>query len=449
MADFEAKTVCILGRQPALGLAELEARYGDEHIKPIPGAALLDIEAGEINFKTLGGTIRVAKILSILPYTDWSKIYKYLAGNIPKHLEHLPDGSFTLGVSLYDIDVSLGKLNADLLSIKKIVRATGRSTRTVPNKTPELNAAQVLRNQLTKIGGWELLLVKNGTQTILAQTMFIQDIDDYAARDQKRPKRDARVGMLPPKLAQIIVNLATGDFERKQREAQLSGVQGAVEQRTETYEKSTSKEQSQTATKQSARSDSGVAGSAGQQAGAVRLRVLDPFCGTGVILQEALLMGYSVIGTDLEPRMVEYSQANIAWLIDKSPKIEGYVDIEVGDATDFTWPRFSAVATETYLGRPLSSLPPKAKLDEIIKDVNTIIKKFLQNLAPQLKPNQRLCLAVPAWRLKFGFKHLPLIDHLTEMGYNRLTLVHVKNDDLIYFRENQLVARELLILKKV
>ena len=27
-------------------------------------------------------------------------------------------------------------------------------------------------------------------------------------RDQNRPKRDARVGMLPPKLAQIMINLA-------------------------------------------------------------------------------------------------------------------------------------------------------------------------------------------------------------------------------------------------
>ncbi len=398
MKDFNRKTVCLLGRQPKLGIAELEVRYGAEHIQPIDGAALLDIPAEEINFKTLGGTIRVARILDTLPYTDWPKLYKYLLDTVPKHLKHLPEGTFTLGVSLYGINVPMHTLNANLLGLKKAIKATGRSTRIVPNKAPELNAAQVLRNQLTRLGSWELLLIKNGSQTILAQTMFIQDIDDYAARDQARPKRDARVGMLPPKLAQIIINLAVGQLESERPGRPL--------------------------------------------------RLLDPFCGTGVIMQEALLMGYSVMGSDLEPRMVEYSKANIAWLIDKYPKIEGYVDIEVGDATDYVWPRFSVVASETYLGRPLSSLPSGNKLNEIVQDVNTIVRKFLVTLAPQLLPNQRVCLAVPAWRDKNQLIHLPLIDHLTEMGYNRQDLVHVKANDLVYYRENQLVARELLILKK-
>lgn len=400
MAEFEAKSICILGRQPALGLAELEACYGAEHIRPIAGAALLDINAGDINFKTLGGTVRVAKILTALPYTDWPKIYKYLADSVPKHVESLPEGGFTLGVSLYGLDVPLKTLNANLLGLKKLIRAGGgRSVRIVPNKALELNTAQVLHNKLAHRGGWELLLVRNGHETILAQTMFVQDIEAYGARDQARPKRDARVGMLPPKLAQIIVNLAVGQLtsDRPGR----------------------------------------------------RLRLLDPFCGTGVILQEALLDNYSVIGSDIEPRMIEYSKTNIAWLLDKFPQIEGYVVIEQADATSAQWPGFSVVATETYLGRPLATLPSKDKLDPIIQDVNTIIKKFLVNLSTQLRPKQRLCLAVPAWRVGNSFKHLPLIDHLTDMGYNRKALVHVKANDLIYYRENQVVARELLILEKV
>jgi tRNA G10 N-methylase Trm11 len=398
MKDFNARSVCLLGRQPALGIAELEVRYGAEHIQPITGAALLDMPAEEINFKTLGGTLRVAKILAHLPYTDWSKIYTYLIDNIPKHLAQL-EGGLTLGVSLYGINLPIKVLNANMLGLKKIIRRSGRSVRIVPNKELELNSAQVLRNQLTRKGGWELLLIRNGQETVLAQTLFIQDIDAYAARDQARPKRDARVGMLPPKLAQIIINLAVGQLESDRPGRPL--------------------------------------------------RVLDPFCGSGVILQEALLMDYSVLGTDLEPRMVDFSQANITWLMSKHPQIEGYVDIEVGDATDFIWPRFSVVATETYLGRPLSALPPSDKLKEIVQDVNTIVKKFLENLAPQLQPKQRLCLAVPAWRTKKGLVHLPFIDRLTDMGYNRQDLVHAKASDLVYYRENQLVARELLILKKV
>jgi len=67
MERFEPKTVCILGRQPALGLAELESLYGAEHVRPLDGHALLDVPAEEINFKRLGGTIKVARILASLP----------------------------------------------------------------------------------------------------------------------------------------------------------------------------------------------------------------------------------------------------------------------------------------------------------------------------------------------------------------------------------------------
>jgi hypothetical protein len=106
------------------------------------------------------------------------------------------------------------------------------------------------------------------------------------------------------------------------------------------------------------------------------------------------------------------------------------------------------VASETYLGRPLGTLPQPEKLKEIVRDVDTITKKFLANLNAQLRVGQSVALAVPAWRTKNGFVHLPVIDRLTDMGYNRRSFVHVKNDELIYFREGQIVARELLVLER-
>ena len=411
MKDY--KSLCILGRQPALGLAELESLYGAEHLRPLPGAALLDVPADKINFKHLGGTIKVAHLLTILPSPAWADSYEYLTINIPNHLRDLPEGTFTLGVSVYGLDINVKKLGADLLSLKKIIRTSGRSVRIVPNKTLELNSAQVLHNKLTHRGAWELLLVRDGSQVYLAQTLFVQDIEAYAARDQARPKRDARIGMLPPKLAQILINLSVPAENREWR-----------------MENGEEIPNSQFPIRNS------------------RVRVLDPFCGTGVILQEALLMGYHVIGSDIDSRMVDYAKANVQWMVEKYPEVEGQVVIEQADATHQRWPRFSAVASETYLGRPLGILPQPEKLKEIIQDVNTITKKFMTNLNAQLRAGQSVALAVPAWRTKNGFVHLPVIDRLTDMGYNRRSLVHVKNDELIYFREGQIVARELLILEK-
>ncbi len=407
MSEFRAKAVCILGRQPELGLAELESLYGAEQVQALGGHALLDIPAEDINFKQLGGTVKVARLLAELPHTHWKDLASYLVDKIPEHLKTMPEGKFTIGVSAYGLKVPVKQIEATLLSMKKQVRQAGRPVRIVPNKSPALNSAQVLHNKLTHKGAWELILIKDGSKTWLAQTLFVQDIDAYAARDQARPVRDARVGMLPPKLAQIIINLAAG-----QPQARLGK-----------------------------NWDSGD--------GLGRFLVLDPFCGTGVILQEALLMGYSTYGTDIEPRMVEYTKRNLQWLVARNPSIEGKVIAEPADATDYQWLGFSCVASEVYLGRPLSKLPDEATLKQIVSDTNTVIKKFLQNLAPQLKPKQTLCLAVPAWRRPAGRAiRLPFIDHLTDMGYNYSDLKHVRREDLVYFREDQVVARQLLRLRK-
>jgi len=407
MSEFRPKTVCILGRQPALGLAELESLYGPGHVRRLDGHALLDVPAGDINFKQLGGTIKVAQILAELPSLNWKDSAAYLVDKVPVHAKDLPEGKLTLGLSAYGIDTPVKQIEAALLEIKKRVRQTGRTVRAVPNKSPALNSAQVLHNKLTHKGGWELILIKYGSKTLLAQTMFVQDIEAYAARDQARPARDPRVGMLPPKLAQIIINLAAGRPE----------------------------------TRLGKNWDSGD--------GLGRFLVLDPFCGTGVILQEALLMGYSAYGTDIEPRMVEYSKKNLQWLIANNPAVEGKVIAEPADATSYQWLGFSCIASEVYLGRPLSKLPDEAALKQITSDTNTVIKKFLQNLAPQLKAKQGVCLAVPAWRRPDGnMIKLPLIDHLTDMGYTYSDLKHVRREDLVYFREDQVVARQLLRLRK-
>jgi tRNA G10 N-methylase Trm11 len=407
MSKFEAKTICILGRQPALGLAELESLYGDEHIQPLNDHALLDIPAEEINFKRLGGTIKVARILTELPHTDWKSLSRFLIEEVPGHMQYQPEGKFTLGLSIYDLTVSIKAIQAVLLEIKKVIRRTGKPVRIVPNKVLALNSAQVLHNQLTRKGAWELIYIRNGDKTYLAQTLFVQDIEAYAARDQARPARDARVGMLPPKLAQIMVNLAAGRPEAR------------IDEHWDSAD------------------------------GLGRFMVLDPFCGTGVILQEALLMGYSVYGTDIDQRMAEYSKRNLRWLVEQYPSIEGKVTVELADATSYKWPGFSCIASEAFLGRPLAKLPDAVTLKQVVSDSNTIIKKFLQNLAAQAKPGRRICLAVPAWRRADGqLIRLPLIDQLTDMGYNYLDLQHVQRENLIYFREDQVVARQLLRLEK-
>jgi tRNA (guanine10-N2)-dimethyltransferase len=357
---------------------------------------LCDIAPADVPFGRLGGSIRVAKVLTELNTVQWQGIARFLASALPSHLDYLPaEGKLKLGISCFGIDATAQQLFRTGLELKKICKKAGRSVRLVPNTEPALSSAQVLHNQMTGDLGMELLLVKHAGKTWLAQTTQVQDINAYAARDQGRPKRDARVGMLPPKLAQTIVNLATGP---------LPGQPENI--------------------------------------------VLDPFCGTGVILQEALLMNYGAYGSDLEPRMIDFTRQNLEWLATHG--IESDPQLESGDATSHHWRSpFSVIASETYLGRPLGVWPNHETLQEIIGTCNVILEKFLHNLARQTPTGMRLCLAIPAWNSPNGrIHHLPLLDRLDDLGYNRIRFEHVESSELVYFRPEQLVARELLVIIK-
>lgn len=407
MDKTSTATIAILGRQPALGLAELESLYGAATLRPAgKQAALLEIATDDVDFVRLGGTIKLGQVLGRLPTNQWPAIETYLRAQLPKQLASIPDGKIKLGLSAYDINVTTGKLGAAALTLKKTLRSPkfgSRSVRVVPNKELELNSAQVLHNNLASAShptGCEILIVRDGAGAIIARTTHVQDIDAYAARDQGRPKRDARVGMLPPKLAQTIVNLATS---------------------TTTPEPETI--------------------------------ILDPFCGTGVVLQEATLMGFGIYGTDLEQRMIDFTAKNLEWLhqTNAAAVTAANPQLEAADATSHTWnPAPAFVAGETYLGQPFNTFPAPEKLEQVRSACNTIHRKFLQNIAPQLAPGTRLCLAVPAWQRPDGsFLHLSTLDHLEELGYNRLSFKHVETSDLIYARADQIVARELLVLEKI
>jgi tRNA G10 N-methylase Trm11 len=159
-------------------------------------------------------------------------------------------------------------------------------------------------------------------------------------------------------------------------------------------------------------------------------------------------MHYGVYGTDIEPRMIEYSKGNLDWL---HKRRDGNYDIklEVGDATVHAWsPTPYAVAGETYLGKPLSREPDETLLHSIMGECDRIHTETLQNLTKQLPSGTSICLAVPAWKVKSGFKHLRTLDSLGKLGYTRKEFRFAKASELIYHREDQFVARELVVLIK-
>lgn len=391
------KSLCILGRQAGISIAELESLYGAEAVTIVNDeVALVDAEVDQAR---LGGTQKIARLYTVIPAQSWSELENYLTQTLPVQLADMPDRKIHFGVSLYGLHVSIKQLQKSTFAIKKALRASGKSIRVIPNKHLALSSAQVYHNHIIDENGAEIVICRaRDGQIYIGKTVSVQDIDGYAGRDQNRPKRDARVGMLPPKLAQIIINLAAAHL-------------------------STSDKPPPT--------------------------VLDPFCGTGVLLQEALLMRYNAYGSDLEPRMIDYSEQNLAWLDKTYGPLESTFRLQQADATTHKWlDPFDAVAAEGFLGKPLRHAPAAKEQRAITAEADDIFRQFLRNLATQTPSGFRACIAVPAWHTESGIKHLETLESLADLGYNRVSFVHVGDPELIYHRKDQVVGRELVVLTR-
>ena len=381
----------ILGRQPDIGLAELRRVYGEAEAFSYSTAT---VKTESFNLERLGGTLKAGVIVAEFE-GDIKKVYQKITAHYV-NLWGAVDHKITLGISAYDTRTTPNDLQKLGIKIKKQLKEKDVSLRLIPNAANALSTATSHNNKLglspNKV---ELLIVRGRSgKTIVAESVGAQNITAYAKRDQNRPKRDAFVGMLPPKLAQIIVNLAVG-----------------------------------------------------QNAPSPDFTVLDPFCGTGVILQEANLMGYGIAGSDLSEKMIDYTQENLQWLDKTHRKATiNEVWLKVGDAIDTKWPKFNTVAAETYLGRPFSAPPSPKSLKEVSETCEKIADGFLKNLSSQIASGTEFCIAVPAWREANGnFHFLNIVPAFAKYGLER---IFVSDRPLLYFREGQVVARHLYILKK-
>ena len=383
--------IAILGRQPALGVAELEQLYGASSVRWFSDSSAI-VDSPKFDFNRLGGTQKAGRIVAELS-GDWRRVSMRIVREYTLAWAN-HQGKITLGLSAYGFTATAREVQKTGIILKSKLKEKGVSLRLVPNAEPALNTATSHHNKLGLSDNHiELLVVRAGNgKVVVAESVGAQNITDLASRDQARPRTDSFVGMLPPKLARMMVNLT------------------------------------------------GVASG----------RLLDPFCGTGVLLQEAALLGFDVYGTDLSEKMVRYSTENLDWLTNRY-SLDSKVVIEQGDAMTHAWVgSLDAIATETYLGQPFSAPPSPAKLTEVRGNCNHIISEFLKNIAPQLDDGTPLCVAVPAWRDTRGdFTHLPLVNTLEKLGYKQITLQHVTAEELLYYREDQVVARELLLLTKI
>ena len=432
--------IALLGRQPEISLAELAAVFSADCVHRI-SQQFAEVQTSDFNITTLGGTIKCAKVITELPASRTDKASLLAASRfITQHYQakwaHSPH-KITLGLSAYNLAVAARDIQKTGLILKSSLKKSGTSLRLIPNDQTALSTATAHNN---KLGGSpykvELLLVKTtDRRLIIAESRGVQNITAYTRRDRHRPKRDAFVGMLPPKLAQIMLNLALGARSLTSQRSCGNSVAGSASSLSD-----------KSMVLRTALPDAfDLEETAGSRA---VVTILDPFCGTGTVLQEALLDSYDIVGTDLSQKMVDYTIENLSWLQSTFTAPGNVIDIHQADATTHRWTdskQITAVVCETYLGQPFSAPPAPQKLTEVVGNCNHIITSFLTNIRSQLAPNTPLCIAVPAWYDASGrATHLPLIKNLRQLGYYQ-----PNHTPLIYRRPDQIVARELLVLKTI
>ncbi len=374
--------------------------------------------AGLINI--LGGTIKIGRLVGEGEWLD----------AIHSDIKARP----TRDVGISDYSDNSQKLN-DIWSLKNDLREEGIKIRLViPRGGQTLNEAEIRSNKL----------IDNGREYLVAggkvyETLAVQKVGEFVERDYGKPRNNAFSGMLPPKLARMMVNITTSAAQ---------------------YQKSNIKNQKYRRSGQlEIRSIRSISPS---------LTVIDPFCGSGNILLEAMDLGYSVVGSDISRKAVEWSSENLAWFSnqisdlrsqnEKTDQLDsGLTDwsVATADATknnfffgqQKTENRLRVVVTEPYLGQPKKSKVSRKQAEKELDELAQLYLSFLINLK-RLTTDYRLpitviCLVFPAYETYEGGLvglYSQIVDKIADLGYTRLA------GPFTYGRGYQVVKREVLLL---
>jgi len=404
----------VLGRQSDIALAELTSvlkltslQYRPDRIGSHEFVVETDgqIEDPQALLNRLGGVIKIAELDDRLPLDRPDEfgqpVSELLKGDVLMRTYMPPEGRWTFGFSTYAPDFTTtarGQLKDWLHKIgikaKSDAKSRKRSARFVAARGNDLALTSVVvrGNKLLPPSGTDIIVLIHGRQVERGRTIAVQDFEAYGTRDYGRPARDPKVGSLPPKLAQAMVNLA---------EVKPGG------------------------------------------------RIHDPFVGTGTVIQEALLLGYTASGSDIEDTMVQKSKANIDWL--RSQYRPGLPDakLEAAAADKFQADErtLDAIVTEGTLGPTHGKPFSPADAATAAAEISAIWRATLKHVRPLLKPDAKVVLTWPVFSTTEGKEvAVSLLDELPGLGYRATDLLagsSTSRSSLRYERPGQVVRRQL------
>lgn len=366
--------LAVLGTTPELSALELGVEWG--------GGQVAELDA-EPDIAKLGGTIKVARVVGECTrnLAGFSQLFELLS-------QLSPTEKLVFGFSVYAgdkviTDSILKQYSKNLVRTgidwKKKLRTPERSVRYVESKEPALSSVIVTREHLIP-QQTDLVLVVYPNTIVLARTTAVQDYKEFSHFDYGRPERDHQSGMLPPKVARMMVNIATQqNFTDK--------------------------------------------------------TILDPFCGSGTVLQEALLLGAkTIIGSDLSAKAIADTKSNLEWA--KLPVPQLLVCDVLKLAEQIPPQSIDCIVGEGYLGPTHPEGIPKIHLE-----LSSFYQKVIAALPKLLKPNGRVVLAVPSWKRRDGLLTMSLDSTIARAGFTQW------HTPISYGREHAQVVRQIYFLQ--
>ena len=164
--------------------------------------------------------------------------------------------------------------------------------------------------------------------------------------------------------------------------------------------------------------------------------LLDPFCGIGGILQEALIKKMNVHGIDKDKEATEGAKQNLKWLTSEY-KITNNFTIENNDSRKTPDLQFAAIATETPLGKVLRKKPDDNEAQNIIQNFEAYIIPILRRLKAVKKPKAKIAITFPAIRT-FHADAEKIADKCN-------LKIYIK--PILESRPDQFISRDILVLE--
>ena len=275
-------------------------------------------------------------------------------------------------------------------------------------KQAQLSHVEVIKKNLVEKKA-EILFCIGRTETWVATTIAVHNPFEFQKRDIYKPNQRKIFGM-PPRLGRMMVNLSSCKAGKT---------------------------------------------------------LLDPFCGVGTILQEALLENATVVGLDVNSWCVKAASENLEWLVREYGLKNADFRVLQGDVKRLVerigQETMDCIVCEPDLGPALRQIPTSPYAQKIIQKLEPLYFDFAEQAYLAVKPGGHLVLATPYIKVRSGpAVTMPILGKLESLGFKLVYpflkemfaqssggLYHVTNAaSLIEMDERHMIGREIHIVKK-